>query len=223
MKVTRLIIVLSSLAFVAGLGWAASADAFQPAKPGDPTFILSGFGLEYPQLREDQETGNTISDDSAADVTFTQTWSTDTYPGDVECLINLFDASGAIVGTQRTFASSLTKVTPAVGEGIGVAVDGEPVRAEGACEAGPVERGYHRILDPRIVQQDGETFLTGRVEWSGTPDTSACVAELQSAHGPSDLRFTIDAPDGYKGVIALPGEELANASVTSVTCEPYTG
>jgi hypothetical protein len=219
---TRFLLVgVVAVGFIAGLGFGGRADRFEPAGQGQPTFLIDDLRIQYPRLIDDGQ--GTRAEPAEAQVWFSQRWSTDAYPGAVDCELTL-TAGGSTVGTLRFQASSLTSFTPIMGPGLTVPVRAEPTTGEGSCEAGvePSERGVHVIDEPAVEFQGDMPRLVGSVDWSGVPATSACSASVVVGGEARRYPFTVDAPDGYRGVIALLPPSWTDVSVDSVECAPFT-
>jgi hypothetical protein len=203
------------------------SDADAEAAEGSPTVLLDDFLIRFPSVRSfhDGPILREVEDPSRADVWFTQRWSSDIYPGEVACLVTLYDAAGQVVGTHDAIATSLASFTPRLGRGTPIEVIREPVSATGSCEPGstPGERGVHVIGDVHLEFMRDSPRLVGSVSWSGVPDTSACVADLLVDGTRRDHPFTIHVPDGYRGVVALLRPGWTDVEPLGITCVPYLG
>ena len=137
---------------------------FVPADDNDVTYILSDFLILYPFREADQMFGSQKQADAwcektilagrcrvrhdRAGVAMRWSWSSSRFPGNVECRTTLYDEHGTIVGKEIWNLSSAQRVQPLPGHPVGrrgfavpIEVDGEPVRADGSCEAGQYPGG----------------------------------------------------------------------------------
>jgi hypothetical protein len=85
---------------VSGVAIQATGTSFEPAQAGESTYTVQDAAIEYPYVAPGPM--ETKPDPTNAGVSFTTSWSTGTYPGKVQCLITLTDASGQVVGQTTT-------------------------------------------------------------------------------------------------------------------------
>jgi len=198
---------------------ATGPGAFRAAKPGEPTYILSGLTVQYP-YRAPQG----VVDNGKVGVGYEIAWSTATYPGTAECELRVLDAEGTAIGSSRFEFSNLvptvTSRTP-----LPVSVSGVPASAEGACAAATPESGAYKISNATVeTGDDGATNLVADIAFGGgePPGVGACTASLILASGAkADWAFTLQAPEG-RMVIASLGSEFEGALAESVSCGPYS-
>lgn len=131
---------------------------FVPANEGDATYLLSDFEIHYPYRAIDHmqgmEPGSERRDQYCsarpsrcevladhAGVSFRWRWATSNYPGDLDCEIRLYDASGSLVGSAITGLSGLEPQSRGAGSVIPIEVSREPATAEGGCEGSRYEPG----------------------------------------------------------------------------------
>ena len=135
---------------------------FIPADENDVTYVLTDFRIFYPYspidhkpLSEGQR--HRLCDARPADcrtrsdeagVAIAHEWSTNRYPGEVQCQTTLLDKRGNVVGQELWGLDSMQKRIPIGGRPLRptdfvlvMDVTGKPVRAEGACEKSAYKPG----------------------------------------------------------------------------------
>ncbi len=204
--------------FVTGAA-ATGPGGFRAAKPGEPTYVLTGLTVEFPYTAPDG-----VVDESEAGVRYDIAWSTPTYPGRAECELLVLDDDGSVVGSSRYEFMNL--VPQVAGDGpLPVPISGVPASVEAACAAATPESGDYRISNPAVVTDaDGATTLVADVAFGSDerPGVGACRASLTLASGANTTwAFTLSAPEG-RMVIAFLDSAFQGASVQSVSCGPYS-
>ena len=131
---------------------------FVPAERGEATYLLSDFKIYYPYARVDHMPGMAAGSAKRqqlcslsparcqkrwdqAGVSYEWRWATNSYPGDLDCRLRLYDNNGDLVANAITGLSGLESRSRGKPFVIPIDVSGEPVRAEGECEAGQYEGG----------------------------------------------------------------------------------
>lgn len=135
---------------------------FVPAKEGEPTYLLSEFEIYYPYVAVDHM--QRMSKHNAqrrkeycalpgrssqcekrwdeAGFTYAWRWSTDQFPGDVDCQVQLYTRNGEIAGETVFGLSGLESTSrPNFRHVVPVPVTERPTRATAECEAGVYEEG----------------------------------------------------------------------------------
>ena len=142
---------------------------FVPARPGEPTHVLTDLTIEYPYVgvppgmrgprRRDYcrfRRNECRPDPGRAGVTYAVEWSTEDFPGDTRCRVTLEDSSGAEVGTT-TFSLMVLDPSldrPRLSE-IAVDVDREPDSASAVCDAGDYQPGARLPAGPDRYEAAG--------------------------------------------------------------------
>lgn len=124
---------------------------FVPAEPGEPTYLLSGFDIRYPYARIDDmprvdgdpnlrdrfcsARPDDCKSEGQAAFLYEYDWSTDEYPGAVDCKVVLYAKTGDQVAEEIWGLTALEPHSrgPSL---LVVQVTGEPHSAEASCEAG---------------------------------------------------------------------------------------
>lgn len=131
---------------------------FVPAGPGEPTYVLTDFRIEYPWARVDGLRGMDPGSEERerycshpeheaaceaegnAGFFYEWRWATQRFPGTVECRVILFAGNGDEVGRQTWGLSMLERKSRRPSDVL-VHVSAPPEHAEAGCEAGtPEER-----------------------------------------------------------------------------------
>jgi hypothetical protein len=226
-KIRRTIAGVVGVAVFAAAGWFTWA-AFRSVEStiGSTefgTYILSDFEVSE---RVDPRTEEV--DPSQAEVSFTTHWSSNRYPGDHRCEIEVFDASGARIGslTFEMIALSQGRHLPMT---VAVTAPVDGATARGACDAERLDVPVaHVISDEHAVF--GRTLeIEYQVRWpdglppGGYPGTNACTAALWTDDGlVATAEFTLSVGEGDRAADAGidPGAVPPRAGPT-VACEPF--
>lgn len=227
---------VSAVAGFTAVAIGAEDDQIVPAEPGEPTYVFSDLEVVYPfvdPIGQEEDFGR-------AGVVGTAEWSGDEFPHEAECLIEVLDKDGNVVGQLEYSFVSLkrhVKTTPIDG----VPVTGTPASARGYCAAGdvpPPGSGYV-ITNPRIVNDVDRHLgkiarIVGDVAWK-TPDHpghALCEAKLVLKDGSTRVfAFTTEMLEGEQRDIVpfLPDEQAAGipfdqaVDVIGLSCGPITG
>lgn len=231
-----LAVVASAALFVAFLGiglFASTAltaeSAFSPAESGEATYEIGGISVQYPYTALGRV--GSPPDPSQAGVSFTATWSTDSYPGEVTCLVTLLSGTEEVVGETLTNIDSL-EPEAYMPSNLPVPVNGRPSGATIVCEAGSsqTEPGYALTIiepprpDPQAGSQTG-SVLSIRAQWlRANPVTHMCRADFILKDGTSvSFPFTLDVPDGAVFPLHVGSVESTDVARVVNRCRPFSG
>jgi hypothetical protein len=132
--------------------------AFVPAEPGEPTYVLTDFRIEYPWAKVDSMPGLRPGSDKRelycstpereeecvsegnAGFFYEWHWSTGRFPGVVACRVRLFAQDDRQVGEQDWELSGLESSSRRASDVL-VHVTAKPTSAEASCEAGTLDSG----------------------------------------------------------------------------------
>jgi hypothetical protein len=217
-----------------------SRQGFVPARPGQPTHVLSDLEIEYPYLVASDGSGGRLPDDDCrpqkqecrldptrAAVTYGVAWAGDEFPGDTRCRITLEDASGEEVGA-RTFSLTVldpSLVRPRLTE-TAIEVDREPSSASAACEAGDYAPGPGYRLDLMEIRRRGpqRTQLIFEVVFLvPEPDTRMChlVVHLDDGRTRRFDDFTLTTRRNVRERFTVPIRRRS-VSDAEVSCRTYS-
>jgi hypothetical protein len=213
---------------------------FVPARPGQPTHVLTDLSIEYPYLavpdgmkgqrRKEYcrfRKGECRPDPASAGVAYGVAWSTDEFPGDTRCRVTVEDSSGVEVGrsTFSLLALDPSLVRPRSSE-IEVDVDGEPDSASAVCEAGDYQPGPGYRLNLIDVKPKGlsRTSLIFDIEFLvPEPDTRMChlVVHLEDGSTRRYGDFTLTTGPGrrHRFTVRIAPDDIAGAEAP---CRTYT-
>jgi hypothetical protein len=125
---------------------------FTPAQEGEPTYILTDFEIYYPYRAVDHMDGLDPTSQEQfcrapsrqrdceeltdhAGFTYEWRWSSDQYPGELDCWVQLFTESGDLAGEQTFGLSGLEPQSrPHADHVVPVEVSAEPTSAKAGCE-----------------------------------------------------------------------------------------
>lgn len=219
-------------AVAAGLLFGTASSA--PVKPEDGTsYALTNFEIAYPY---DDPRGAVPPDPNLALVSYELDWEADSYPGEVPCLIEVRDASGAVVGSlDFTQTSGISGVR---GPGLQVPVRGVPADAEGWCgspgNAGgagyqfsaPTEmRARPAIPGPAESRFEDRVAVTFDVTWAGNsaPGLRTCDSILFYDDGTQESlsSFNISMADPHERMtLNLKTDRPDDLADVDVSCRP---
>jgi hypothetical protein len=182
---------------------------FEPADPGDATYLLTDLRIEYPYVgAPNRLTGSRREsycrlrprecepDPAAAGVSYDPHWATEEYPGSVACRITVYGEDGALLGSTifelDVLDPSIVKRDP----DIPVHVTAPPSEAAAVCEESTYKRGpgyAFRLIDVepyrRTDSSSGEplpprTRLTFDVTYlTENPGTRECELVVRLTDG----------------------------------------
>jgi hypothetical protein len=215
---------------VAGLAVAAfssgmsSKEVGAPAAPGQPTYLLSDFQLQYPYI---DVTSNHLGDEedpSRVGVRFRSEWAGGEYPGVAVCEIQALNEDGNIVGSVVADVESLVPSAAPAGW-TPIAVSEEPTSFASTCEAGrraPLDAGY-TFSNATVESDEGSIRLVADIGWqtNDAPGTQACTATLATDGVQHSVDFTLDAPPERLPVVLLP-TSMKGAVVRQIECVPFS-
>lgn len=182
------------------------------AAPGEATYLLSNLTVEYPH-----------GDESTAGVTWSSTLADSVLPGKVECVLEVSDAKGDVVGST-VFTYTLIGSDSGSHSPTPVSVQGVPVEAAGYCAA-PEEGAGVEIGKLSVDPKGDMAHLVAEVFWSGQrPGEQFCIASLESPEGGlTELPFTFDPTEIGATAVTLLGDPLEDSVPTALTCKPLAG
>lgn len=166
----------------------------------------------------------------SAEVISTQRWSTDAFPGEHQCRLTVFDASGHQIGTSDFGLMNL--MSPNRGR-MPVEVDGsiEGATATGSCDPTrldaplpyqtsvtdftPADSGIdveYRVTQPEVVPP-----------WQQISHQACTVAAWAGDSVLASWHFTLGAPNGtYTTGIDMDQNLVPKVTEATVTCEPFS-
>ena len=241
-----------------GLGSSASIECgseedgdgdFVPAEEGDDTYLIEVVSIEYPYVEADEHLlddefycdshqGACEPDGGAAEAVYMPEWSGDTYPGDLDCLMTMYDEDGNEVGSALFGLSVLdpSVVEPGM-DTVPVYVSSAPARASGVCEAGQYQPGpgydfefvQARHWETSYEDPDGppaprRTELEFRVTWLlDDPDTRYChvIVELTDGSRREYDEFSTSASEESPYTLTVAIEDPSSVSDADIECRTY--
>lgn len=166
-------------------GWFAWT-AFRPGgatvgSTGSGTYVLSDFEV-LPHIKRDSVApGPADVDPTQADVTFATRWSSNMYPGDHSCTMQVFDPAGAQIGSVSVEMASLLQDNVS---SIPIPVTGpiEGATATGSCGPERLDTPIaYEITDVRLMDDLTVSYVAGwpdSLGEGGYPGTNACTIAL---------------------------------------------
>jgi hypothetical protein len=210
-------------AVIVGLATSASGgrSAVQPASPGEDSYRLSNFTIQYPLIEETP--AGPQSDPSHARIGFDVTWSGSEYPGEAACELQAFDADQTLVGALQF--DLIAPLQQALGPNdLPVPVDAKPTSVAGVCAVGDRPSDGYGFSNVRVEKGEAGPRLVGTIEWLGEspPGLNACTAHLVLPDAQEvEHYFELSSGPEKNGTIALLPTSLDTATVASIDCEPY--
>jgi hypothetical protein len=156
-------------------------------------------------------------------VSYEIAWSSEEWPGYMDCRVDIVDADDTTIATQE-FERMSTRPHPPP-DVIAVAVpSGDPADARISCGEAhrPTASAAYVITDPVVVGTAGDARMAFDVAWTTEepPLYQACQAELQRADGTiGNYPFGLSVQPGRAEILLPAG--FAGASVLDVSCDPY--
>ena len=166
---------------------------FIPAKKGEPTYELYDFKIRYPWAPIDDarlSPGQTRTEYCAASewkcghrreqagFSYGRTrWTTNQFPGTVNCWVKLYSAKGDVVGERELWGATSLGPTAKVNHKpvFEVRVMGRPVSAKTECEAGETQTGPGW----RFTFVGSETYTPRGAEELGIPDRIRLIFDVE--------------------------------------------
>lgn len=224
---------------------------FVPAQPGEPTYVLTDFRIEYPWAKVDAmphmdpgsrdrerfcstpEREDDCESEGNAGFFYEWHWATDRFPGPVACRVELFSEDGRAVGQQEWSLSGLESRSRRASDVL-VHVTAEPTRAEASCEAGTLDSGpTHRFMFVRAESDNmspsgGKPFYRNRlyfeVESLTEHSTGLCRSTVRYESGKtvtSDFTMTGSPPENKLFEIGAPYRDGDPVEDASIRCRLY--
>lgn len=186
----------------------------------DQSYTLSSLRVAFPAPATGSE-GDLGG--AQALVSFDARWSGSVYPGEAACTVTLYDDQGKEVARSRfNFATSAPSTQ---GQEVMVPVDdGVPVSAAASCGPGTRPTGDYVFSDLRVEQGTNAPRLVGHVSWGSLrpPLEGWCQAHFRRTDGSTtSYVFTLRTGEGELTVLLT--DDLLDATVLGVECEPYAG
>lgn len=219
-------------AIAAGLLFGTASSS--PVKPEDGTsYALTNFEITYPY---DDPRSAVPPDPNLALVSYELDWEGISYPGEVPCIIEVRDPSGAVVGSlDFTQTSGISGVR---GPGLQVPVMGIPADAEGWCGSprntegagyqfsAPAEmRVEPAIPGPRESHFEDRVAVTFDVTWTGNsaPGLRTCDSTLMYEDGTEESlsSFNISMADPHERMtLNVKTDRPHDLADVDVSCRP---
>ena len=218
--------VLFAVGAVAGAGYAALAGGSDsqapvvPAEPGEPAYSVSDVQLATLPDR--------LAHQGDIGLTFTSSWTTDSYPGTSRCLGIVKNAAGETIGTRSFSLMTALPDRPIGPLPVSLQKAEAPASATVTCaraDLPPSDAGYlisSALLDPE-PNRNGDVILRFDVAWKteDPPLEQQCSAVVDTTGGELIYPFMLSVGEGPTHLI-LPPDYLGGA-VKEVSCGPYRG
>lgn len=195
-----------------------------PAGPGQPTYLLSDFQIQYPYVDVNSNHLGDEEDPSRVGVQFVTEWAGGEYPGVAICEVRALNEAGNVIGSVVADVESLVPIGGPEGW-TPIAVSEAPSSLASTCEAGKrasLDAGYV-FSNATVEAGEGSVRVVADIGWRTreAPGTQACSAVLVADGAEQIVDFTLDAPAERLPVVLLPSS-LKGAGVRQIDCAPFS-